>query len=150
VQNPKERPPPFASLSIDISERPTLAADPSAFALLAVSDPGQPQARVSATLYANAPEPTLIEIVDPRDLLDGLVRRRATYLWRSYQAFVGRSEAPYDLQKINTVGANCPLNSMKVGTKLAVRRTRGCPLSKSVLFPMSCRQGYLLHHSGSA
>ncbi|MBR1252265.1 hypothetical protein JQ634_00950 [Bradyrhizobium sp. AUGA SZCCT0240] len=48
-------------------------------------------------LYANALEPTLVEIVDPRDMLDGLVRRRCTYLWRSYRAAAAQDELRYAL-----------------------------------------------------
>lgn len=110
---PENRPPPFASLLIDVSDRPTLTANPSAFTLLAYCGPKAKQdkpddalkPRFSAALYANGPEPTLIEIVDPRDMLDGLVRRRGTYLWRTYHtAAVG--EQRYALQKLNFVGAS--------------------------------------------
>ncbi|MER8910969.1 hypothetical protein NKH99_25460 [Mesorhizobium sp. M0854] len=107
------RPPPFASLLIDVSDRPTLTANPSAFTLVAYSGPKQQdklnvalEARFSAALYANGPEPTLIEIVDPRDMLDGLVRRRGTYLWRTYDTAADQEELRYALQKLNLVGAS--------------------------------------------
>jgi hypothetical protein len=45
----------------------------------------------------------LIEIVDPKDLLDGLVRRRAIYQWRIFSSQTQR--LTYALQKISASGA---------------------------------------------
>jgi len=45
------------------------------------------------------------EIVDPRDLIDGLVRRRAVYMWRSFHHLKPTVSYYFALQKISGGGA---------------------------------------------
>lgn len=59
--------------------------------------------RIHAPLYADGPLADIIELVDPKDLLEGLVRRRAIYHWSS---FASRSLlSAVALQKIAASGA---------------------------------------------
>lgn len=59
--------------------------------------------RIHAPLYADGPSADIIELVDPKDLLEGLVRRRAIYHWSS---FASRSLlSAVALQKIAASGA---------------------------------------------
>lgn len=97
--------PVLVSLLLDVVAQPTLPANASAFAVLLLKASDK-EARVGAHLYASAPEPSLMEIVDPRDLVDGLVRRRAIYQWRSFQYFPPELKQYFALQKINAVGGS--------------------------------------------
>lgn len=94
----------LVSLLLDVVAHPNLPANASAFALLHL-EAGTP-ARTGVHLYANAPEPDGIEIVDPRDLIEGVVRRRAVYRWRSFQDLSPGPQHYFALQKINAVGGS--------------------------------------------
>lgn len=95
------------SLTFDVVETPLYPINPSRLAQLRLTGSGpdaKPDAaRLSVPLFAGSPPADLIEIVDPRDLLDGLVRRRAVYLWRSFAPRVGA--AKFALQKVAASGA---------------------------------------------
>jgi len=67
-----------------------------------IAEPGC-NVTVHTQVYANGPDAAVIEIVDPRDLIEGLVRRRASYLWRSF--YFSRLRPRFALQKINGAGA---------------------------------------------
>lgn len=122
----------LARLLFDVVVRPLLPANPSAFALLKLTEadiePAAPfgdgkqnstetaeksapspdkSTQVSVPLYASGPPAAIIELVDPLDLLDGIVRRRAIYQWRAFTRnhHATWSSCPsYALQKINAVG----------------------------------------------
>lgn len=97
----------LVSLLLDVVEYPNLSANPSSFAVLLLQAKEKAtDARVGVHLYANGPEASMIEIVDPRDLIDGLVRRRAVYRWRSFQYFTPGLVHYFALQKINAVGGS--------------------------------------------
>ncbi|WP_028022053.1 hypothetical protein [Enterovibrio calviensis] len=91
-------------LFFDVVDKPLHPQNPSNFAMLQLSvikeesevkdtekkDKKEQQEKptekyqLSAPLYAASPSATILEIVDPQDLLDGIVRRRAIYQWRSF------------------------------------------------------------------
>jgi len=102
----------LARLSFDIVARPLLPANPSAFAVLALRSAGDPLTpkRVSVPLYASGPPARSVELVDPRDLIDGLVRRRAIYQWRGFEQLTELLAQPsmlrFAVQKINSVGGS--------------------------------------------
>ena len=97
-------------MPFDVIDEPLLPANPSGFAQLQFNkktlnedNPKQTELSVSVPLYASSPPANLIEIVDPRDLLEGVVRRRAIYQWRS---FVARSATVRNaLQKVSASGS---------------------------------------------
>lgn len=107
------------TMSFDVVDVPLLPANPSAFAQLQLrhesldhdeNERGEGQdehknieVSLAAPLYASGPPANSIEIVDPRDLLEGVVRRRAIYQWRS---FASRSlHYRNALQKVSASGA---------------------------------------------
>lgn len=96
-------------LSLDVVEEPPLPTNPSGFAVLAVTparpEPESTSAKVSATLYASSPEATLIELVDPRDLIEGVARRRAVYQWRCFLPATTIASSAFALQKVNAAGS---------------------------------------------
>jgi hypothetical protein len=96
---------PLVSLLLDVVNRPTLPSNAAAFAVLALERAAGGATTVDTHLYAYGPEPAVIEIVDPRDLIDGLVRRRAVYMWRSFHHFVPTVSYYFALQKISGGGA---------------------------------------------
>lgn len=109
---------PLISLFVDVVKAPNLPANPAAFAVLAMLNAELDNSiTVNTQLYANGPDAAVIEIVDPRDLIEGLVRRRATYLWRSFHA--SRLEIHFALQKINGVGATWLPKSLAQGWQKA-------------------------------
>ena len=83
----------LTKLIFDVVSTPLLPSNPSAFAHLQMQilpkDGTDADLTISAPLYANGPKPTTVELVDPRDLLDGIVRRRAIYQWRSFAGRAG-------------------------------------------------------------
>ena len=109
---------PLISLFIDVVKTPNLPANPAAFAVLTMlsAEIGD-NITVNTQVYANGPDASVIEIVDPRDLIEGLVRRRATYLWRSFHA--SRLHPYFALQKINGVGATWLPKSLAQGWQKA-------------------------------
>lgn len=96
---------PLVSLMLDVVNQPTLPSNAAAFAVLALERAAGGAATVDTHLYAYGPEPAVIEIVDPRDLIDGLVRRRAVYMWRSFHHFKPTVSYYFALQKISGGGA---------------------------------------------
>lgn len=124
----------LAKLVLDVVSQPLTPANPSAFALLEFAkstfephalvlqgqknsdDPedvssskSADRARVSVPLYASGPPAAIIELVDPLDLLDGIVRRRAIYQWQFFtriSAVREYEERAYTIQKINAVGGS--------------------------------------------
>lgn len=100
-------------LVFDVVDTPLLPSNPSGIAQLRLfapdsnpedKDPEDKDLMLSAPLYANSPPPTIVEIVDPRDLLDGVVRRRAIYQWRSFAPRQGQFRNA--LQKVSGSGAS--------------------------------------------
>ena len=79
---------PILKLTFDVVDTPLLPINPSGIAQLRLFEenakPADRDLSLNAPLYANSPPATIVEIVDPRDLLDGVVRRRAIYQWRSF------------------------------------------------------------------
>ena len=100
---------PLAQLVIDIIDKPSFPGNPAAFALLALRE-NSAEWCASAALYAQGPDPAVIEIVDPRDIIDGLVRRRALHLWRSFEP----GKPIMALQKIGDSGATWLPSDKKV------------------------------------
>ncbi|MBH5386661.1 hypothetical protein [Bradyrhizobium diversitatis] len=99
---------------LDVTERPQLPANTSAYALLRLDGAdaavtraaplnGSPGSKLSVPLYARGARPTLVELVDPREMVYGAVRRRAHYIWST---LVPRREGSvFALQKSAGVGA---------------------------------------------
>ncbi|NKK70071.1 hypothetical protein GFM13_06630 [Rhizobium leguminosarum bv. viciae] len=80
-------------LRFDVVETPRLPSNPAAFAfkrllLGAKKEDGlsgeESHRQLSVLLYARLAEPSVVELVDPRDMLRGIVRRRAIYYWRDF------------------------------------------------------------------
>ncbi|MGR5550684.1 hypothetical protein [Vibrio sp. DNB22_12_1] len=102
--NGKENAKMHNQLFFDVVDKPLHPQNPSNFAMLQLTvikeesevkdtektDKQEQQEKptekyqLSAPLYAASPSATILEIVDPQDLLDGIVRRRAIYQWRSF------------------------------------------------------------------
>ncbi|MFG1379134.1 hypothetical protein [Xanthobacter autotrophicus] len=100
-------PPPtseLASLAFDILARSASSPNPSSFALLALDRAASKEPAVHVQLYADSPPPSTIEIVDPRDLLDGVVRRRAKYVWRTFTPAATGNGLSFAIQKVNASG----------------------------------------------
>jgi len=106
------------SLFVDVVKSPNLPANPAAFAVLAMlnAETGG-TVTVNTHPYANGPDAAVIEIVDPRDLIEGLVRRRAIYLWRSFHD--SRLRPHFALQKINGAGTTWLPKSLAHGWQKA-------------------------------
>lgn len=109
---------PLISLSVDVVKVRNLPANPAAFAVLTMlnAETGG-TVTVNTQVYANGPDAAVVEIVDPRDLIEGLVRRRAIYLWRSFYA--SRLRPRFALQKINGVGATWLPKNLELGWRKA-------------------------------
>ncbi|WP_454019556.1 hypothetical protein [Azospirillum sp. Marseille-Q6669] len=111
---------------LDVMERPQLPANISAYALLRLDGAGVAEAgaaphdgiaaadggggggssagpKLSVPLYARGAVPTLVELVDPREMVYGAVRRRAHYVWSTL--LPRRDDSAFALQKISGVGA---------------------------------------------
>ena len=77
-------------LSFDVTNTPRYPANPSGYAVLRHdawpgAEPDDPvQKSVSAPLYARGAVPSVIELVDPREMITGIVRRRAVYYWSGF------------------------------------------------------------------
>ena len=80
-------------LTFDVTNSPRHPANPSGYAVLRHDSWPDPEAEpevptrkqaISAPLYARGPVPTIIELVDPKEMLSGIVRRRAIYAWSSF------------------------------------------------------------------
>ncbi|MBX4899823.1 hypothetical protein HJA83_00395 [Rhizobium bangladeshense] len=110
--------------SLFVTERPEITPNPSAYAFLrldearqssstkTISDDGNEptqstigsvDAKLSVPLFARGAMPTLLELVDPREMVYGLVRCRANYVWQTMLPTA--SESMFALQKISGVGA---------------------------------------------
>ncbi|WP_170763690.1 hypothetical protein [Ruegeria lacuscaerulensis] len=110
----------LVSLAFNVVTRPLLPSNPAGFALLALDYATvlKPDARVAAPIYAPSPAAAEIELVDPRDLLDGIVRRRAIYQWRLFSDFPRLNEdrkRRFALQKINSVGGSWLPSDLRFG-----------------------------------
>jgi hypothetical protein len=109
TKKPTEADTTLVSLLLDVVAQPYLPANPAGFAILLLRGhtiAKTNSASVGVHMYANGPEASQIEIVDPRDMIEGLVRRRAVYYWRSFYD-LGHGPAHYfALQKINAVGGS--------------------------------------------
>ncbi|MDX0775304.1 hypothetical protein GOD44_12600 [Sinorhizobium medicae] len=100
----------LAILRFDVVEKPRFPSNPAAFAFkrLLWEDKKNGAAddnlrrQLSVPLYARLAEPSVIELVDPRDMLRGIVRRRAIYYWR-------------DFLQPSADGLNCRFALMKSG-----------------------------------
>jgi hypothetical protein len=113
VMNGTVRPRALVSLAFNLLATPEFIPNPASFALLTLDGwrhkvdgpdwkPGAIQ--VGVALYTDHPTPSHIELVDPLDLLDGVVRYRATYYWRTFSPGALAGSRRYALQKINAVG----------------------------------------------
>ena len=89
-------------LSFDVVTTPLYPANPARFAQLHLYEPDAGPI-LRAPLCSDSPPADVIELVDPRDLLDGLVRRRAIYQWIGFtrRSSPGRTA----IQKISASGA---------------------------------------------
>jgi hypothetical protein len=103
----------LVSLAFNLLATPEFIPNPASFALLTLDgwrrkvdgpDWKQGAIQVGVALYTDHPTPSHIELVDPLDLLDGVVRYRATYYWRTFSPDALAGSRRYALQKINAVG----------------------------------------------
>ncbi|MDP5134218.1 MAG: hypothetical protein NWQ54_25325 [Paraglaciecola sp.] len=67
-------------LTFDVTQDPMFPANSAGLAFLRLDRSGE-QPQLSAPLFAQSPTPTLIELIDPRDLFSGIARFRAIYQW---------------------------------------------------------------------
>lgn len=67
-------------LTFDVTQDPLFPANPAGLAFLRLDRSGD-KPQLSAPLFAQSPTPTLIELIDPRDLFSGIARFRAIYQW---------------------------------------------------------------------
>ncbi|WP_353646190.1 hypothetical protein [Mesorhizobium sp. WSM2239] len=110
-----------AILRFDVVEKPRFPSNPAAFAFKsflwedkkhgAAADNLRRQ--LSVPLYARLAEPSVIELVDPRDMLRGIVRRRAIYYWRDFlQPSADGLNCRFALMKSGRTGATWLPNSI--------------------------------------
>ncbi|NKK95782.1 hypothetical protein GFL95_32020 [Rhizobium leguminosarum bv. viciae] len=72
---------PLVVLRFDIVAQPDMPSNQSTFGILMLK-PAERSAPVH--LFAPGPDATVMELVDPLDLVEGVVRRRAIFQWRSF------------------------------------------------------------------
>lgn len=88
-----------ASLEFEVTLEPLFPGNPAAFALLGLDTAAAPGA-ISAPLYAQSPTPAGIELLDFRDLFNGVARFRATYRWIHFAARTSHRPTLFAMQKI--------------------------------------------------
>ena len=108
----------WLQITLDVVLTPLYPGNPSSFAFLCYqersgAEDGGKIRTVGTPLYSYGPEPAVNELVDPLDLIDGVVRRRATYLWRAFAE--KDTGARFALQKINSVGGTWIENDLAEG-----------------------------------
>lgn len=98
------------TLRFDVVATPTIPANQSAFAILMLTPDAD---AVPVHLYAAGPDASVLELVDPLDLVEGVVRRRAIFQWRSFhdaeeldRRGSRQDAARFALQKINGSGGS--------------------------------------------
>ena len=100
---PGDKVPPVV-LSIPIVAKSVIPVPSAGYALLRkYQDPTTPISPVECVRFAFSPAPTRIELVDPNDLHQQLVRRRAVFQWQD-TVRIGRAYT-YAIQKIATGGS---------------------------------------------
>jgi hypothetical protein len=91
-------------LSIPIVSESVIPVPAAGYALLRkYQDPATPISPVECARFAFSPAPTRIELVNPNDLHQQLVRRRAVFQWQD-TVRVGRKYS-YAIQKVTTGGS---------------------------------------------
>jgi hypothetical protein len=104
-----DEPVPVVTLRFDVVATPDMPTNQSSFGFLTLKPEGL---SVPVHLFAPGPEAAVIELVDPLDLVEGVVRRRAIYQWRSFYAFGELDRQPeanpvrFALQKIGGAGGS--------------------------------------------
>lgn len=86
-----------AALYFDVTLEPLFPGNPAAFALLRLAQTGP---ALSAPLYAQSPAPISMELIDPRDLFNGVARFRAAYRWIHFAPPSQGDALYYFVQKI--------------------------------------------------
>jgi len=119
LTRPRDGAPPEASpelgfevlleLRVDIVNRPVTPTPEAGYALLRRRTGGH-EAFVECVRFAWSPQPQRIDLVNPDDLLSGLVRRRAVFQWLDVERF--RASHEHAVQKVEPSGAtHFPLES---------------------------------------
>ncbi len=100
-------------LRFDVVDAPSLPGNPSAYCLLQLDgskdwkkDDDGIDSVLSAPLYARGAMPTMTELVDPKEMVRGVVRRRAIYYWRSFVPKSTYYQTRFALQKSGRTGAS--------------------------------------------
>ncbi|MER9489611.1 hypothetical protein NKI50_27160 [Mesorhizobium sp. M0563] len=98
----------LVTLRFDVVVSPNMPANQSSFGILVLKPDGK---SVPVHLFAAGPEAAVIELVDPLELIEGVVRRRAIFQWRSFHHAQELDEVPpavnparFALQKISGTG----------------------------------------------
>ena len=97
-------------LALDIADRPLLPPNPAIYHLLGLTLPGDGAAagdgpRLVAPLQVTSPDPWIVELVDPKEMASGIVRRRAIYRWSTFLSAEERA-ARFTIQKTAATGAS--------------------------------------------
>jgi hypothetical protein len=92
------------NLTLDIVDRPLLPPNPSIYHLLSFHSEDGAADRVHAPMQVTSPDPFLVELVDPEEMVTGIVRRRALYQWSGFAAPENGS-VRFALQKEFSTGA---------------------------------------------
>lgn len=110
---------PIVTLRFDVVATPNMPANQSSFGVLVLKPDGK---SVPVHLYAPGPDAAVIELVDPLDLVEGVVRRRAIFQWRSFHRTQevdlvppAMNAARFALQKISGTGATWLPGEVKGG-----------------------------------
>ncbi|PSS62164.1 hypothetical protein C6558_23630 [Ensifer sp. NM-2] len=82
------------TLRFDVVSRPDMPANQSSFGILMLKPDGN---SVPVHLFAPGPDAEIVELVDPLDLVEGVVRRRAIFQWRSFHRAVELETASANL-----------------------------------------------------
>ena len=96
------------SLQLDIVAKPVIPAPEAGYALLRL----RPDQSVECTRFAYGPQASRIELVNPDDLLQEVVRRRAVFQWMDSIRRQSQIDGPlsqirgYALQKITYSGSS--------------------------------------------
>lgn len=93
-------------VEIDIVETPPLPSNGSSFAALELRRDESYDATVRVLVHAARPEATLVELVDPADLLRGKLARRSSYLWGTFLTANDRKQRYLAVQKIGMTTAS--------------------------------------------
>ncbi len=104
---------PPLNLVLDIADRPLLPPNPAIYHLLSLHEEQDKPDRVHAPMQVTSPDPFLVQLVDPKDMVNGIVRRRALFQWNGFSSRE-KGLKRFALQKEASTGAAWLGDDMKL------------------------------------